>query len=69
MATERTILCGPVPGGRLPFEGDQILCLHLWGPHQNVRLTINDVREAMWQEIPPAFLDLIEVATYVYCAD
>jgi hypothetical protein len=69
MPTERAILCGPASQGRLPVADARPLRLHLWGPHQNVYLTIEDVRRAMWREIPAAFLDLIDLATYVYCAD
>jgi hypothetical protein len=69
MPTERAILCGPALEGRLPVADARPLRLRLWGPHQNVYLTIEDVRRGMWREIPAAFLDLIELATYVYCAD
>jgi hypothetical protein len=41
----------------------------MWGPHYNVRLIIGDVRREMVREVPPAFLDLLDIATYVYCAD
>jgi hypothetical protein len=69
MPTERAILCGTASEGRFPVADARPLRLHLWGPHENVHLTIDDVRRAMWREIPAAFLDLIDLATYVYCAD
>lgn len=69
MANERAILCGSVTDGSLPIEDSRPLRLRMWGPHRNVRLTILDVRKAMMKAIPPAFLDLIDIATYVYCAD
>ena len=42
--------------------------LRLWDD-ANVNLRIEDVREAMYHPVPPAFLDLLDVAAYVYAAD
>src|SRR5262249_39353693 len=58
-----------VGDGSLPFEDRSPLRLRMWGPHRNVHLTIQDVRHAMVKEVPAVFLDLIDIATYVYCAD
>ena len=69
MANERSILCGDVSYGDLPFGGDKPLCLHLWGPSANISLRISDIPEHLLQDIPPHFRDLIEIATFVYCAD
>src|SRR5438067_90058 len=69
MAPERAILCGPVGDGPLPFEDPHPLRLRLGGPQRNVHLTIRDVRRAMVKPVPAVFLDLIEIAAYVYCAD
>ena len=69
MANERAILCGNVPVGSLPFGGDAPLQLSLWGPAENVRLQINDIRSHLLQDIPSQFHDLLEIATYVYVAD
>src|SRR6266849_7150659 len=69
MANERLILCGSVGNGSLPFKDERSLRLRMWGPHANVHLTIQDVREAMLKQVPAVFLDLIDIATYVYCAD
>lgn len=69
MANERAILCGSVADKDLPFGGGKPLRLCLWGRHQNVKLQISDISEAMMDNVPMAFLDLVEVATYVYCAD
>ncbi len=69
MANERAILCGSVGDGSLPFKDSRPLRLRMWGPYRNVRLTIQDVRQAMLKAVPPVFLDLIDIATYVYCAD
>ncbi|NQT19505.1 MAG: 7-cyano-7-deazaguanine synthase [Planctomycetes bacterium] len=69
MANERAILCGAVPVGSLPFGGDDPLQLHLWGPAENIKLQINDIRSHLLQDIPSRFHDLVEIATYVYVAD
>src|SRR5262245_5595038 len=69
MANERAILCGSVGDASLPFEDKDPLRLRMWGPHSNVHLKIEDVREAMFKDVPPVFLDLIDIAVYVYCAD
>src|SRR5262249_41264242 len=67
MANEHAILCGGVPEHDLP--ADQILRLRMWGEHRNVRFLYEDVRGAMWGDVPPAFRDLIDIAVYVYVAD
>ncbi len=69
MANERSILCGDVTTNSLPFGEDKPLRLHLWGPHENVSLRINDIRSQLLKDIPSQFHDLVEIATYVYCAD
>lgn len=69
MSNERAILCGDAPGSNLPFGGDDPIRLHMWGPRCNVQLRIEDIRDYMMRDVPSAFLDLIEIATYVYCAD
>ena len=69
MANERSILCGDVSYGNLPFGGDKPLRLHLWGPRENITLCISDIPEHVLRDIPSPFRDLIEIATFVYCAD
>ncbi len=69
MANERSILCGDVSYGDLPFGRDKPLCLHLWGPSANISLRLSDIPEHLLQDIPSHFRDLIEIATFVYCAD
>jgi hypothetical protein len=69
MANERLILCGSVSDGSLPFKDPNPLRLRMWGQHRNVHLVIQDVRRAMMKSLPPVFLDLIDIATCVYCAD
>jgi hypothetical protein len=69
MANERAILCGSVKDGSLPFKDPSLVKLRLWGQHQNVNLTILDVQQAILKALPSCFLDLIDIATYVYVAD
>ena len=69
MPNERSILCGDVSSADLPYIGNNPLRLNLWGPHENITLRISDIPEHLLREIPPDFRDLIEIATFVYCAD
>ena len=69
MSNERSILCGDVSTGSLPFDDSKPVRFHLWGPHENVSLHISDIRSHLLQDIPSRFHDLVEIATYVYCAD
>ena len=69
MANERSILCGDVTGDALPFNKKKPLSLRLWGTGENVSLCINDIRSQLLKDIPSSFHDLVEIATYVYCAD
>jgi 7-cyano-7-deazaguanine synthase in queuosine biosynthesis len=41
----------------------------MWGPQANVNFAFEDVRRAMFGDVPAAFLDLIDIAVYAYCAD
>ena len=68
MSVEHVILCGSsaaVSGG----SNKGTVRLHLWGTHANVTLKISDISEKMATNIPPVLVDLLEIATYVYCAD
>jgi hypothetical protein len=69
MATERVILCGGAPEGALPVPDPHPLRLRMWGPHRNVHFAFEDMRKGLWGDVPSPFLDLIDVAVYVYCAD
>jgi hypothetical protein len=69
MPVERVILCGSVRETQLPIPDDSPLRLRKAGPHRNVRLTIEDLRQAMWRDVPSTFHDLIDIAVYVYVAD
>lgn len=69
MPNERAILGPGVPRGKLPAGGDNVLDLRLWGRNENVHLHIDDICGALVHDVPPHFLDLIDIATYVYVAD
>ena len=68
MSVEHVILCGSsaAAGGGSKKGTVQ---LHLWGKHANVTLKISDISKTMAANIPPVLVDLLEIATYVYCAD
>jgi 7-cyano-7-deazaguanine synthase in queuosine biosynthesis len=63
--SERLILCGDVkrPSGTSPIS----LCTS--GRSQNIVLKLEDIGKKMIRRVPDALIDLIEIATYVYCAD
>lgn len=67
MAVERAIRCGAARG---PFDVDdpRPLRLRMWGPQRNVRYVTDDIRSRVYRDPPPAALDLIDVAGYVYDA-
>jgi hypothetical protein len=69
MSSERAILGLGVPRGNLPAGGDNLLELRLWGRNENVHLHIDHLCDALVHDVPPHFLDLIDIATYVYVAD
>ncbi len=68
MSNERVILCGGLaaPAG---VAKKAMVPPSLWGKHQNVTLKISDISRKMAANIPPVLVDLLEIATYVYCAD
>lgn len=43
--------------------------LSLWGKDSNVVLKVGDISQRMVANIAPTLLDLLDIATYVYCAD
>ncbi|OWK41281.1 7-cyano-7-deazaguanine synthase [Fimbriiglobus ruber] len=68
MPPELHVICGP------SFEADRrtdpsALRLNRTGPDSNVFLTIEDMRQRMYQDPPDRFLDLLDIAAYVYAAD
>src|ERR1039457_1704070 len=70
MATEHHIICGGIAAENIGTDAVK-LCLNLWDGRadSNVRLKIEHLHEQLYKNIPPQFHDLLEIATYVYCAD
>jgi hypothetical protein len=68
MTTTTTVLCGSVPHRGLSTRGTRLAFTTL-GSARNVHLEISDLNERLAANLPPAFSDLLEIATYVYCAD
>jgi hypothetical protein len=69
MPNERAILCGDVKAGSSKLWNDDPVLLRLWGADPEVTLCIEDISEPLSANIPRRFVDLIEIATYIYCAD
>ena len=68
MSNERIILCG---GLAPPGSAKEKACvpLTLWGKDPNVTLRVSDITRRMVANLDPVLVDLLEIATYVYCAD
>ena len=68
MSNERVILCGGLaaPTGA---RGKPAVALDLQQPDGNVALKLLDISGRMTANMDPVLVDLIEIATYVYCAD
>lgn len=68
MANEHVILCGGLtaPGAAAKKAA---VPLSLWGKQTNVTLKVSDISQNMVANISPVLIDLLEIATYVYCAD
>jgi hypothetical protein len=62
------VLCGRAPKPRCA-KSDEIIRLDLSGDEANVDLEITDISRRLWSDVPDVLTDLIEIATYVYCAD
>ena len=62
------ILCG---GASIPrkTKSDEIVRLDLAGQDPNVALEIFDISRRLLTDLPDVLTDLIEIASYVYCAD
>ncbi len=58
-------------GGKTAPNGTQgkVVFLDVQGTNHNVKLKIEDISKGLMSNIPDVILDLIEVASYVYCAD
>ena len=62
---ETLVLCGGVkrPGA------ESALQLALEGRSRNITLKLEDISKRLVKNVPNLLIDLIEIATYVYCAD
>ena len=64
---DTVVLCG---GVQVPKRRNQTtLPLNLSGPDPNITLRLEDITRPMVTDVPDVLTDLMEVATYVYCAD
>ena len=68
MSDERFVVCGGLAAPRRVAK-EKIINLNLWGQRANVTLKISDISERMIANVPPILIDLLEIATYIYCAD
>jgi hypothetical protein len=66
-SNRHVILCGDAAETDLPNW--QVLRLRAWGPYPNIHFAYEDVCLAMGSDIPLRFLDLLDLAVYVYVAD
>ena len=68
MSNDRAILCGGLaaPAGA---RGKPAVALDLQQPHGNVVLKLLDISGRLSANMDPVLVDLLEIATYVYCAD
>jgi hypothetical protein len=65
---DHIVLCGGASPPRLA-KSDQIVRLDLGGDDPNVELKIIDITRCLMSDVPDVIVDLIEIASYVYCAD
>lgn len=68
MVPPTTVLCG---GTKLPkgARANNVISLNLHGTNRNVVLKATDISRKLASNIPQHLIDLLEVASYVYCAD
>jgi 7-cyano-7-deazaguanine synthase in queuosine biosynthesis len=62
---ERLVLCG----GAKRSGRESTLRLALDGRLQNISLKLEDISKRLVKNVPDLLIDLVEIATYVYCAD
>jgi 7-cyano-7-deazaguanine synthase in queuosine biosynthesis len=64
---ETVVLCG---GVRVKLSHNEVaLPVNLIGPAANVTLRLEDISRPMLTDVPAVLADLLEIATYIYCAD
>lgn len=71
MQDRRLVICGNASLPGIQENPDRDLRLRLWGDDgpDKITLRIEDIRKQVFGNIPDNFKDLVEIATYVYCAD
>ncbi len=71
MKDKRYVFCGDATKEGVVEDAKRDLRLRLSGQdgQGNITLRVEDIHSRMFKGIPPAFHDLMEIATYVYCAD
>ena len=65
---DHIILCGGAPAPRRT-KPDNIVRLDLGGDEPNVDLEIVNISRRLSSDVPDILTDLVEIASYVYCAD
>jgi len=69
MGRRAIIWCGPDKPEAITGNPKTKL-VHLWTyPHGNVNLKAENISKKLLQELPPLVMDMLEVGSYVYCAD
>ena len=68
MSNERVILCGGL-SAPADARGKSTVPLSLSGRDSNITLKVGDISQKMVANLSPVLIDLLEIATYVYCAD
>ncbi|MDD4051960.1 MAG: hypothetical protein PHR28_08700 [candidate division Zixibacteria bacterium] len=70
MSDINCIWCGPdKPPESTQATFAKTIHLHAGSRHSNVHLKIENISQALWQDIPAIVLDMLEIGSYVYCAD
>ena len=70
MSKSHVILCGGLDyPSKWQGESKDAVRLALTGSRNNVTLKITDISTHLASSLPNVFIDLLEIATYVYCAD
>jgi len=67
--TRCLVLCSGAKLARNRDDYGKVLGFELRGTRPNVALRISDITRKMADVVPTLFTDLLELATYVYCAD
>ncbi len=69
MRDECLVLCGGVRSPNPNKKTGKVIPLNLSGHNPNITLKITDLSEKLVKSIPALFIDLLEIASYIYCAD